>query len=228
MTKVKICGITNKDDAFWAASLGADFVGINLSRVSKRHVSIAMAGEIIAALPPFTIPVLVFVDEPAVVIARAVAKLRVRHIQLHGTETPQTCTEIRGVVPGGVLIKAVRVEQRRPADDTDRAAMAGLLIEQAAPYTSVVDHLLFDVRLEGEPGGTGVSFDWSVLAAARPRLEALGARSCFLAGGLTPDNVAEAIETVDPFAVDAASGVERLPRRKDFEKMKLFIRNAKG
>lgn len=208
MIKIKVCGITNKEDALLAASLGADYVGFNFCKDSPRKVSAKLASEIIATLPGFTLSAGVFVDEDIESLAKTVKKCALKIIQLHGSETPEYCREAasRCLVP---VIKAFRV-----ADET--------IIEAIAAYGESINYILLDAHIPGELGGTGEVFNWDIAL----KVKALN-KPVFLAGGLNPENAAEAIAKVHPFALDTATGVERVPRRKDYERMKNFITNAR-
>ena len=209
MIKVKICGVTNVDDAMLVTNLGAEFIGLNLFKDSPRKVSVAMAKDIISKLPPFIIPVGIFVDEDIQVLAKTAKKCGFKMIQLHGSETPEYCKQVTELTQLPI-IKAIRVK-----DESS--------LETIPQYKDAVKYILLDAFVEGEAGGTGESFNWDLALKAVD----LGI-PIFLAGGLTPENVEEAIEKVRPFAVDTSSGVERLQRKKDYEKMKTFIRNARG
>jgi phosphoribosylanthranilate isomerase len=209
--KVKICGICNLEDANLAASLGADYIGLNFYKESPRKVSLKMAKDIIALLPPFTLPVAVFVDEPIGDLVKLLAKTGFDAVQLHGSETPEYCKEVKEKTNIKV-IKAFRI--------SDEAS-----VEAAIAYLECCDYFLFDAYVPGEPGGTGEVFNWDLVLTMK--VKGIN-KPFFLAGGLTPENVGMAIEKVEPFGVDTASGVERLPKKKDFEKMKQFIREARG
>jgi phosphoribosylanthranilate isomerase len=209
MAKIKICGITKEEDASLAMSLGADYLGFNFYKESARKVSPKMVDEIMGKLPPFVVPVGVFVDEDPKEIGKVVKRSGIKMLQLHGSESPEVCKSLKETY-GLPIIKGFRV-----ADAS--------IIETIKAYVDVIDYVLVDTFVEGEAGGTGKTFDWEIALKAKE----LG-KPLFLAGGLTPENVEEAVEKVNPFAVDTASGVERLPRRKDYDKMKAFIRAAKG
>ncbi len=198
---VKICGVTRVEDAVAAARLGADWIGLNFWPRSKRYVTLAAAAEIVAALPPAVVPVGVFVDPTADELRAAVRASGVRRAQLHGDEPPAFCTA--APVP---VVKAIRVESSR--------SLAAL-----AAYE--VDGFLLDAPSAGY-GGSGTAFDWSLAA------EAARAAPIWLAGGLTPGNVGEAVRRVRPRGVDVASGVESSPGVKDLARMEAFIRAAKG
>jgi len=208
LLKIKICGITNSEDAGLASMLGADYIGLNFCKESPRKVSLQNASKIFDALPPFTTAVGVFVDEPMVDIKKIIKKVGFEIIQLHGSESQDYCLELKAL--GVKVIKAFRVNSKETIDN-------------AKKYLECSDYFLFDSFSEGVAGGTGEVFDLDLILGAKE----LG-KPFFLAGGLTPENVAQAIEKVHPFAVDVASGVERLPSRKDFEKMKLFVKAVRS
>jgi phosphoribosylanthranilate isomerase len=212
--KVKICGITNKDDATWALNYGADFIGINLYKESPRHNSVASAVKWAADLPSFAHKVGIFVNADQKEIVDATIKLKLSGVQLHGDETADFVKALRleldGVGRPVFICKAVRV-----ADESS--------LQSLADYAPVVDYFLLDANVPGVAGGTGQTFNWDLAAKAKEF-----GKPVFLAGGLNPDNVAQAVKKVGPFGVDVASGVEKSPRKKDLEKMKAFIQNAKG
>jgi phosphoribosylanthranilate isomerase len=200
MALVKICGITNTEDALAAAEAGADLLGFNFYARSPRHVSTRDARLIAEELPDGVARVGVFVNEgePEAVL-RAVSESGVGAAQLHGDETPEFCARVRGLM----TLKALRVSADYSAE---RAALYG------------TDALMLDAFVADAWGGTGHTFDWSLARSTRevvPRL--------FLAGGLTPDNVASAVEAVGPYAVDVCSGVETSPGRKSFRLMRRFV-----
>jgi len=201
-TRIKICGITNLDDARLAAELGADALGFIFYSESRRHVSVSAVAEICRELPPFVAKVGVFVDEPPEIIVEFSCDAGLTVVQLHGEEPPEWCDDIQMPV-----IKAIRAR--------DRAAVLA-----AAEYD--VDALLLDTYTAGQHGGTGQTFDWSLAVEAKK----LG-KPVILSGGLTPANVADAIRQVQPYAVDVASGVEREPGKKDPEKLRRFIEAVK-
>ena len=198
-TRIKICGITNLADARLAVDLGAAALGFIFYRPSQRSITPALAAEICAALPPFVVKVGVFVNESAAGIQQVVTNCRLDAIQLHGEELPAFCH------PWPVkVIKAIRVRDAHS-------------LRAAAEYD--VDALLLDTYTAEQRGGTGQAFDWALARQAkmlvRPPL--------ILSGGLTPENVGDAIRQVAPFAVDVASGVEAEPGRKDPEKLRRFF-----
>jgi phosphoribosylanthranilate isomerase len=212
--KVKICGITNKEDAVWALNYGADYIGLNLWKESKRHVSLATASGWVPQLPSFASLVGVFVNASEDEILHAVQKLNLKGIQLHGDETPAQIAALRLSLEGAghkvFIVKAVRIK------DADSVA-------SMSEYKDVVDFFLLDSFHPEHLGGTGERFDWDLAVKAKE----IG-KPFFLAGGLVPDNVKDAIKKVQPMAVDVASGVEKSPKKKDLEKMKEFIKNAKN
>jgi phosphoribosylanthranilate isomerase len=198
--KVKICGITRLDDALAAARLGADALGFNFWPRSRRYLPPAEARAIVRRLPSFVTPVGVFVDPTRDEVLRAVDQSGIAVAQLHGDEPPELCLSL----PLPVL-KAIRV--------ADVHALAAL-----ASYE--VHGFLLDAPTAGY-GGSGLTFDWELAAQVARELPIV------LAGGLGPDNVAEAVRVVRPWAVDVASGVERAPGVKDQDRMRLFIERAK-
>ena len=208
MPKVKICGVTNAQDALWAANLGADFIGLNFYSQSPRKVSVKHAMEIVDKVPPFVTVVGVFVDEPIESLTKIVKNVPLKMVQLHGSETPEYCQQVKAL--GVKVTKVLRLQKPLEAADTD-------------PYEGAVDYFMFDTYAPESAGGTGETFNWEWLQAA-----AQLTKPWFLAGGLKPDNVLEAIKKVHPPLVDVCSGVEKSPTRKDYEAMKSFIQAAKA
>ncbi|MCX5778252.1 MAG: phosphoribosylanthranilate isomerase [Elusimicrobia bacterium] len=209
MVKVKMCGVTNYDDALLITNAGAEYIGFNFVAGSARKISDKLAKTIIEKLPPFVTPVGIFVNEDPVVIAKYVKKCNLKMVQLHGDETPEYCSQLHEKI-GVPVIKAFRMENDQ-------------MIDKISRYADAVQYYLLDSFVAETPGGTGEVFDWDMAL----KVKELG-KPVFLAGGLTPDNVAEAIKKVMPFAVDVASGVERIPRRKDYDRMNQFMRKARG
>ncbi len=201
--KVKICGITNEADGAAAVEAGADMLGFVFHEPSSRYVSVSAASKIVRGLPPGTVKAGVFVNAPEELVLRAVGECGLNLLQFHGEETPDYCLKF-----GLMSIKAVRVR--------DQAS-----IDALAAYAT--DAWLLDAYAPSQVGGTGATFNWELAVKARE----LG-RPVFLAGGLTPENVAEAVRRVRPYAVDVSTGVERAPGRKDHEKVRAFIRAAKA
>lgn len=201
MVKIKICGITNVDDALHAVTCGADALGLVFYAKSPRYVMPEQARTIIAALPPFVTTVGLFVNEAPQRIREIADFCGLDVIQLHGDEGTESCD----FAPRRT-IKALRVK--------DAASLAGHAAFQ-------VSALLLDAWVAGAYGGTGEVFNWSLAA------EVARQRPVILAGGLVPENVAAAVQAVRPYAVDVSSGVEATPGRKDPAKVAAFIRNAK-
>ncbi len=201
MVKVKICGITNRDDALCAADCGADALGFIFYEKSPRYVAPEKAGEMIADLPPFVTPVGVFVNASDVHIDAVVKLASLRAIQLHGDEPPEACL--------GHSVPVIRVLRVGP--DFDAETLRSYL----------VDTFLLDTAKTGSYGGTGETFDWNLACHAKRYGQII------LAGGLNPSNVSTAISQVKPYAVDVSSGVEVEPGRKDPEKVRDFIRTVR-
>ncbi len=202
MVKVKICGITNLEDALAAIALGADALGFVFYARSPRRVTPGQAAAIILRLPPFVAKVGVFVDEKPERVQEIMNLCSLDYTQLHGSESPAYCQKL-----GHRAIKAFRVNDES-------------ILEQLSGYKVVA--ILLDSYNPDMFGGTGRAFNWEIAARA--------ARSncVILSGGLTPQNVARAIETVKPYAVDVSSGVEASPGKKDHAKLKTFIQAVKG
>ncbi|MEK6223337.1 MAG: phosphoribosylanthranilate isomerase [Thermodesulfobacteriales bacterium] len=201
-TKIKICGITNMEDAQAAADFGADALGFIFYKQSKRYIDPEVAKRIISALPPFLTTVGVFVNQDLDEISEIKEMTGIQVAQLHGDETP----EFASLLPLEV-IKAIRVKDK---SDLDRVAQ----------YSGQA--ILFDTYSDIEYGGTGESFDWGILKT-KPI-----SGDIILSGGLNPDNVLEAIKIVKPYAVDVSSGVEIAPGKKDHKKIKKFIEAIKN
>jgi len=202
MVKVKICGITNQDDALWAVDCGADALGFIFYDKSPRFINPNKAKEIISSLPPLVSTVGVFVNEDFNEI-RDIAQLTgLTAIQLHGDESPSYCKLIEGK-----LIKAIRVKNEQSLD----------LIKKYK-----VDAFLLDSFNKESYGGSGLTFEWGLAKKAKQFGKII------LAGGLTANNVSEAIDKVSPYGVDVSSGVEKSPGIKDKQKVRDFISKAKG
>lgn len=202
MTKVKICGLTRVDEAEHAVQAGADAIGLNFYPGSPRHIDETTARAIVRAVAGRALVVGVFVDMPPDQVDELRARVGLNCVQFHGNEGPEV---IERFLPHAY--KALRV--RGPASIATARTFPG-------------QHILLDAYVPGEPGGTGARFDWSLAA------ELAKVRPVTLAGGLTPDNVGEAIAAVHPFCVDVASGVESVPGRKDPDLVARFIAAAKA
>jgi phosphoribosylanthranilate isomerase len=201
--KVKICGITNLKDGLAAVEAGADALGFVFYEASPRRISIEAADKLIRELPPLVVKVGVFVDAPEAMVLRAIAECGLNLLQFHGAESPEYCQQF-----GLMSMKAFRVR--------DAASL-----QQLADYAT--DAWLLDAYAPDKLGGTGEAFNWELAVEA----QRLG-RPIFLAGGLTPRNVGEAVRRVQPYAVDVSSGVEAEPGRKDHAKVRAFIQAAKS
>ncbi len=200
MTFVKICGITNLEDALAAVEAGADALGFNFYRRSPRYIAPEDARRIIAELPATMMSVGVFVNESEPEqVARIMDAARLTAAQLHGDESPEYCSALRG----RYLIKALRA-------DVD--------FEPQVVKDYETDAILLDAYAKDARGGTGRVVDWDVARRVRELVPQL-----FLAGGLSPENIAEAIAAVEPYAVDACSHLESAPGKKDNERVRAFI-----
>ncbi len=208
--QVKICGITNPSDARWAENLGVDYIGLNFSPASPRKISADMGAEITEHCPPFVKKVGVFVNPTVEELEKIFKKVKLDVIQLHGDETPDQVSEIKSKF-GKSVWKAVRVEN---ADS----------IAKLSDYAGIADLVLLDAYVPEQNGGTGKTFNWDLVNSAKDAGIPLA-----VAGGLNPENVKEAIKKTMPKLVDTASGVEKdgHPRKKDLDKMKQFVMNAK-
>ncbi|HEY8370942.1 MAG TPA: phosphoribosylanthranilate isomerase [Thermodesulfobacteriota bacterium] len=202
MIRVKICGVRTVEEARQAAWAGADAVGLNFYRRSPRYLPPAEAEAVVAALPPFVTAVGLFVDAPLEWVRQVAERCRLGAVQLHGGEP--------AVGLGRPVIRAIQVDGEAALERLDR--LDG-------------DAILLDGYAERLRGGTGRRFDWALVAEARRRA---GGRPIILAGGLTPETVAEAVRIARPDAVDVASGVESAPGVKDPDKVVRFVRAARG
>jgi phosphoribosylanthranilate isomerase len=204
MVKVKVCGITNPGDARVAADAGADAIGLVFAE-SPRKVSVEQAREIAAALPEGIPKVGVFVDEEPEEVLRIAREVGLDYAQLHGDERPEAVAEIHG---GGVgVIKVLRVRDEGSLEAMER-------------YDA--DLFMLDAYSEKARGGTGTRFDWGLAKAVR------GYANILVSGGLSPENVREAIEFFEPYGVDASSSLEDRPGKKNGELVRRFVSAAKG
>lgn len=203
MVRVKICGITNFEDAHEAINLGADALGFNFYKRSPRYLEPAKAKPIIEALPPLVSLVGIFADEFSPERIRTIAHaVGLGTIQLHGSESPEYIKKISEVR----IIKAFRVNE-------------SFDVSQLAAYQ--VGAYLLDTYDSKQLGGTGKTFNWDVAAQAKPYGRVI------LAGGLSPENVADAILQVRPYAIDVCSAIESEPGKKDFQKMEALFREIR-
>jgi phosphoribosylanthranilate isomerase len=206
MTRVKICGITDLADAILSVKLGADALGFNFYAKSPRYVSPELAKSIVNNLPADVVRIGVFVNVVAMRIKELVDLVGLHAVQLHGDENEHYVDELRGKTDAKI-IKAFRVSPNFRA-------------ERVRDFK--VDGVLLDAFSANKYGGTGDSFEWAKTLEVKKFCSEL-----YLAGGLTPDNVAEAVGVVRPYSVDVASGVESANGRKDPAKLMAFINNAK-
>ena len=204
VTHIKVCGITTVEDAELAVRAGVDSIGINLIAVSKRRVDAAVARSIVHAIAGRVTTIAVAADLSVEELRRVRRDTEVDLLQLHGGESPEV---VEALLPHAY--QAIRVAARA---DVQRAVM----------YPG--ERILVDAKVEGQLGGTGVTFDWSLVR------DLARERRLVLAGGLSPDNVAAAVARVAPWGVDVASGVEVSgePRRKDRAKLERFVAAVRG
>lgn len=201
MNRAKICGITNSHDALLAANLGASALGFIFSKKSKREVGAFKAKKIISTLPPFVMPVGVFVDQKEGAIKQIAEFCSLTTLQFHGAETPAFCKRFSDYK----IIKAFRIGEN-------------FNVDQLREYKSIVSAFLFDSYSEDSQGGSGKTFAWKLIKPAKD----FGV-PIILSGGLNPQNVRAAIEEVNPYAVDVASGVEESPGKKSDRLLKDFF-----
>lgn len=201
MVRVKICGITNLEDAMAAIDFGADALGFVFFKGSPRCITLQQAEAIICKLPPFVTTVGVFVNETPEIIRSSISA-GIDVIQLHGEERPEACQFSRR------SIKAIRIK----SIDS---------LEPLKTFKNLVSGFLLDAYTADALGGTGQKFNWDIA------VEAKQFGRIILAGGLTPDNIRDAIVHVKPYGVDVSSGVEQKKGKKDHQKVKLFIERAK-
>ena len=202
-TQVKICGITNVADARVAAEAGADMIGLMFYDGSPRHIPLATAVDISRALSPFVLRVGVFVNPEEAQVKEAIAACGLNLLQFHGDEASDFCTQF------GLM--SVKVLRMRDAES----------LQTLADFKT--DAFLLDAYSQSGLGGTGEKFNWDLAVAAQKF-----GKPIFLAGGLTPENVADAVQQVRPFAVDVSSGVEASPGKKDAAKVRAFIQAVRA
>ena len=205
MVKVKICGITNWTDARTAVEHGADFLGFNFYPKSPRYIAPAAAARIVKRLPKRVKAVGVFVNEPEADVLRIARRVKLHQLQLHGDESPEIVERLQREFP---VIKAIQVR--------------GSALSSRLNGFAKADALLLDGFDGKQYGGTGKTFDWQVLRRATLR------QNVFLAGGLTAENVAEAIRVGGPYAVDVCGGVEARPGKKEPKRLAAFLHAAKS
>ena len=202
MVRIKICGITSREDALGACEAGADALGFIFWQGSKRYVDPDEAKKIVKVLPPFVTIVGVFVDESHDKISEIVDLVGLDAVQLHGTESPEFCAAVKRPV-----IKAFRVTGEEVVSELSRYSVSAYLL---------------DTYREGVLGGTGKTFNWDIARKATPSGRVI------LAGGLTPENIADAVRQVGPYGIDVSSGVEMSEGKKDMDRVRLFIESARA
>jgi phosphoribosylanthranilate isomerase len=201
-TKVKICGLTTLEDARFASGALADFLGFIFYPDSPRYIEPAKAGAIINWLEgPDKVGV--FVNQPLDDVNNIARTTGIDLVQLHGNESPEYC----GLVEKPV-IKVFHITENKTADE---------LKGEIEPYMDTAEYFLFDTKTDGIWGGTGKTFDWNILSGIKED------KPFFLSGGLNSKNVGDAINTVQPTAVDLSSGLEESPGLKDFDKVEKFF-----
>ncbi|MBV8782041.1 MAG: phosphoribosylanthranilate isomerase [Phycisphaerae bacterium] len=208
-TRIKICGVMRAEDALAAARAGVDAVGIVLHHAARRGMNVDAARQIIAALPPYTTPVGLFVDSTAEEIDETSRRVGVRHVQLHGSESP----EVAAKLPHLVFVKAIRLDR-----DT--------LSDQLAAWRNASDNvrgLVLETAGTGQAGGSGVSNDWELAKEAKEH-GLFDAMPIIAAGGLTPENVGPVIRALRPWAVDVSSGVEETFGEKSTVRVDAFVK----
>lgn len=205
MTLIKICGITNLDDALASVAAGADALGFNFYKLSPRYITPQNAREIVEQLPAPVLTVGVFVNEESPESVRNIAsEAGIKALQLHGDESPRYCQELAD----RFVIKALAVSTN---------------FDNQIVHAYQTQAIMLDTKDNALRGGTGRRFDWSIAK----QVNQLG-KKIFLAGGLSPDNVSEAIETVRPYAVDACSALEEKPGIKNHERLRAFVNAARS
>lgn len=197
LPKVKICGMTNREDAIFSASAGADMLGFIFYDKSPRYIEPSAAATIIGELPPYVTPVGVFVNETRTAIERIINETGIRALQLSGEETPQDCQGY-----SVKIVKAFRIRQHQEIDKLKRYTVSAFMLDGAP---------------EGKYGGSGTLPDFSIA------LEMKELKPLFLAGGINPENVVRVVQSVGPYALDVNSGVEETPGKKDHKKVALLF-----
>jgi phosphoribosylanthranilate isomerase len=207
-TRIKMCGTTSITDACEAARLGVDAIGLIFAEKSPRYITPEKALEITSKLPPFLTKVGVFVNKEKKEIEEIVHYLGLNAVQLHGSEEPKYCSDLASAIPTCSILKAIRVGTHSSQEDF-------LIFDEA------VKGFVVDTYEKGRDGGTGKTFDWKILDKIQLNLPLI------LAGGLTPDNIQDALRTVKPLAVDVNSGIEMEPGKKDHAKLKKLVEKVR-
>ncbi|MGQ0540831.1 MAG: phosphoribosylanthranilate isomerase [Blastocatellia bacterium] len=205
MTKVKICGITNLEDALAAVEFGADMLGFNFYLKSPRYIAPHAARWVTEQLPQGILKVGVFVNGSIEYIQKTAVESHLDAVQLHGDETPEFANELRAETDFAI-IKVFRVLNEFSIVDLEKFKVDAILLDSFSQ----------------EFGGTGETFDWDIAKSIN------GKYQMYLAGGLNPENIDAAVRSVRPYAVDVASGVESMPGKKDPKKVEAFIKNARN
>ncbi|BAY94176.1 MULTISPECIES: phosphoribosylanthranilate isomerase [unclassified Tolypothrix] len=203
--RIKICGITQPQQSVAIASLGATALGFICVPTSPRYVNVQQIKAAVAPLPHHIDKIGVFANSSIPEITQTVVESGLTSVQLHGNESPEFCQQLRQALPGVEIIKALRIRSHEH-------------LQQVTEYTNYIDTLLLDAYHPQHLGGTGQTLDWTMLQQFSP--------GCpwFLAGGLTPDNILDALSLVKPNGIDLSSGVERKPGDKDLDLVaKLFL-----
>ncbi|OYT34452.1 MAG: N-(5'-phosphoribosyl)anthranilate isomerase [Candidatus Aenigmarchaeota archaeon ex4484_52] len=202
-TKIKICGITNLEDALKCVELGADALGFIFAK-SKRQIQMQKAKYIIENIPPFIAKIGVFVDEKPNIVKEIQQYCGLTNLQFSGDETPQYCSQFRNA------IKTIKIKNN----------LNLTLLKKYEPYVCA---FLFDAFSPNQKGGTGQAFNWNILKNIKSKTK----KPIILAGGIAADNVADAINSVNPYAIDCVSGTELKPGKKDYEKTRRLINQIK-
>ncbi|MDR3244412.1 MAG: hypothetical protein LBT79_06640 [Elusimicrobiota bacterium] len=211
MPKIKICGLTNYNDALDAVNLGADFLGFHFIKDSPKKVSEKLGAEIILKLPPFVLPVGVFADEDRQTIAKIVKKSSLKYIQFNGSKSPQECSQIRTEL-GVKVLKLFNLKKDFVSYDD--------ILPKLQEYASCIDYFLFDISYIEQDA---VQYDFEALK----KVSELGF-PFFVSGLASLDLLPQIIEKFSPFAFDVDTCIERLPKRKDYDKVSLAIKSAHG
>ena len=221
MIRTKICGIRRTEDAITAAEAGADFIGLVFVPGRRRRMEVAAAADIVVELrtlipePPRVVGL--FADQPLAEVVETIKSCSLDLAQLCGKESADYCRQVTEQT-GAEIIKVLHVSASETVADSGGGGLNGRM----SPYQQAGCHITLDRLVEGLQGGTGQSFDWDVAAEVSQQ-----GHRFLLAGGLTPDNVAQAVAQVKPWGVDVSSGVET-EGRQDEEKIRAFIRNAQS
>jgi phosphoribosylanthranilate isomerase len=218
-TRIKFCGITRAEDALAAARLGIDAIGFVLHADVPRRIELDVARKILAILPPFVTPVGLFVDAPPDLLRKIISDLHLRHVQLHGRETPEDIASLKNLA----IVKAIHVSRENFSDE--------LKIWQAAIEKYQLTNLkalLLETAGANQNGGTGAVNDWEFIRERQSAGDFVGLPPIIAAGGLRPENVGQVVQNLRPFAVDVSSGIESTRGIKSKEKMIAFIQAVRA